>query len=245
MLQSDERLDRLVREKIDIIQSKDVFSFSLDAILLAYFAQIPNKKQAVIVDACSGNGAVAFMLSAKTQNKVLAIEYQARLVDMARRTIQLNDLSDKVEMIHGDYKQAEKWFKHDSVDVITCNPPYFAKTHHQCVHEKETYALARHEIAITLDEWVAKSAKLLKMGGKLYCVHRPERLVQILAVMQAHRLMPKRLQFVHPKADKEANIVLIEAIKDGKVNGTRILPSLTVFNQQGDYTPMIQEILYG
>ncbi|MBF0780388.1 MULTISPECIES: tRNA1(Val) (adenine(37)-N6)-methyltransferase [unclassified Granulicatella] len=245
ILKSDERIDKLIRENIDIIQSKSVFSFSLDAVLLAYFAQIPQTKQAVIVDACSGNGAVAFMLSAKTTNKVIGIEYQERLADMAWRTIQLNGLSGKVDIIHGDYTHAEQWLAYDSVDVVTCNPPYFAREHHQCIHEKETYALARHEITITLEEWVSTSAKLLKMGGKLYCVHRPERLVQILAVMQANRLMPKRLQFVHPKAQKEANIVLIEAIKDGKANGTRILPNIVVFDDQGKYTPFMQEVLYG
>lgn len=244
-LRSDERIDRLIREKIDIIQSKSVFSFSLDAVLLAYFAQIPEKRAGIIVDACSGNGAVAFLLSHRTQNKIIGIEYQERLADMARRTVQLNHLEDKVQVIHGDFKQAEQWLAFDSVDVITCNPPYFEVNEQSLKNEKEAYALARHELSITLEEWIQKSAKLLKMGGKLYCVHRPERLGQILESMQRYQLMPKRLQFVYPKAHKEANMVLIEAIKSGKANGVRVLPSIVVFDEEGQYTPLLKEILYG
>lgn len=245
MLQTGERIDHLIREGIDIIQSKDVFSFSLDAVLLAYFVKIPNRKQLTIVDACSGNGAVAFMVSAKTSHKIVAIEYQERLADMAQRTIALNRLEEKVKMICGDYKEANKWLKYDSVDVITCNPPYFEVSDTSLKNDNTAYALARHELTLTLDEWVKQSAKLLKMGGKLYCVHRPDRLLQILETMKQHRLMPKCIQFVHPKEEKEANMVLIEAIKEGKEGGVRILPPIVVFDEENNYLPLVHHILFG
>lgn len=245
MLHSGERIDHLIREGIDIIQSKDVFSFSLDAVLLAYFTKIPNRKQLTIVDACSGNGAVAFMISARTHHKVIAIEYQERLADMAQRTVALNQLEDKVEVICGDYKQSRQWIKYDSVDVITCNPPYFEVSDTSLKNDRTAYALARHELTLTLDEWVFQSAKLLKMGGKLYCVHRPDRLLQILETMKRHRLMPKCIQFVHPKEGKEANMVLIEAIKEGKDGGVRVLAPIVVFDEQNNYLPLVNHILFG
>lgn len=245
MLKDDERFDQLIRENIKIIQSKSVFSFSLDAVLLADFANVPHTKPACIIDACSGNGVVAFLLSHKTRNKVYAIEYQERLVDMAKRTVEVNALSDKVEVIHGDYTQATRWFKKDSVDVITCNPPYFKVDNQSLKNDNQAYALARHELTITLEQWVKQSADLLKMGGKLYCVHRPERLMSILDTMKRYDLAPKKIQFVHPKQGKPANMVLIEAIKHGKDDGVVVLPSIVVFDESGQYLEPVKSILYG
>lgn len=245
MLKDDERYDQLIRENIKIIQSKSVFSFSLDAVLLAEFAKVPRKKSAIIVDACAGNGVVAFLLSYKTNNKVYAIEYQERLADMAKRTVLSNHLSEKVEIIHGDYTQATQWFKKDSVDVITCNPPYFKVDAQSLKNDNQAYALARHELTITLDQWVSQSSDLLKMGGKLYCVHRPERLASILEVMRCYQLAPKRIQFVHPKQHKDANMVLIEAIKYGKEEGLIVLPPIVVFDESNNYLEPVKSILYG
>lgn len=245
MLKEDERLDRLIKEQIDIIQSPSVFSFSLDAVLLAYFAKLPKKATARIIDACSGNGAVAFMMSAKTNAKIIGIEYQERLVDMAKRTIALNHLEDKVEMVHVDYNAVEQYVKPDSVDVITCNPPYFIATAHAQRNDLDALTLARHEVTLTLEQWVKQSARLLKYKGKLFVVHRPERLSDIMACLKAYHIPAKRLQFVHSKAHKKANIVLIEAIKDGSSDGLEILPPLTVFHEDNTYTAMIKEMLYG
>lgn len=244
ILKENERFDRLIKENIDIIQSKDVFSFSLDAVLLANFVKIPNRASLKIVDACSGNGAVALMLSAKTKHQIVAIEYQERLYDMAYRTVQYNQLEEKVTLIHDDFNNALKYIKADSVDIISCNPPYFIEANHFLEHKNEHHALARHEITITLEEWIKMSSKLLKMGGKLYCIHRPERLTEIFEMMKRYKLEPKVIQFVHPKCNKIANMVLIEAIKYGK-SGLKVLPSITVFNDNNDYLEPVRSMLYG
>ncbi|MBS4750221.1 tRNA1(Val) (adenine(37)-N6)-methyltransferase [Carnobacteriaceae bacterium zg-ZUI78] len=244
-LYEHERLDTLIKENIQIIQSKKVFSFSLDAVLLAHFAELPRNKKACILDACSGNGAVAFMISAKTNNPIYAIEYQEILADMAQRTVTLNHLEDRVKIIHGDYNDAQKWFDRGSVDVITCNPPYFTTEDYANIHEENAIALARHELTITLDEWVSTSSQLLKNGGKLYCVHRPDRLLQLLTALKSHQLVPKKMCFVHPKKEKDANMVLIEAVKQGKEKGIKIIPPIIVFNEKNEYIEPVRSILYG
>lgn len=245
MLKEDERLDRLIKEQIDIIQSPSVFSFSLDAVLLAYFAKLPKKATARIIDACSGNGAVAFMMSAKTNAKIIGIEYQERLVDMANRTIAFNALEQKVEMLHTDYNNVEQYIDPDSVDVITCNPPYFINNAHSEKNKLDTFTLARHEVTLTLEQWVKQSARLLKYKGKLFIVHRPDRLGDIMACLRRYDVPVKRLQFVYPKANKKANIVLIEAIKKGSSDGVEVLPPITVFDETNKYTSLVKEILYG
>lgn len=125
-LKDDERMDRLVRANLDIIQSPSVFSYSLDAVLLAHFANVPQGNRSQIVDLCAGNGAVGLLLSEKTKSKITGIELQPRLADMAERSIQLNQLSDQVRVIVGNLSEATKWIEKDSVDVVTCNPPYFS-----------------------------------------------------------------------------------------------------------------------
>lgn len=245
MLQGDERIDRLIKEQIDIIQSPSVFSFSIDAVLLANFTKLPKSKTARIVDACSGNGAVAFMISAKTKAKITAIEYQERLVNMANRTIALNHLEDKVEMVHVDYNVVEQYIKPDSVDVITCNPPYFVNNEQSEKNKLDTFTLARHEVTLTLDQWIKQSARLLKYKGKLFIVHRPDRLGDIMASLRQYKIPAKRLQFVYPKANKKANIVLIEAIKNGSNDGLEVLPPITIFDEKSQYTPVVKEMLYG
>lgn len=244
VLKQNERFDKLIKENINIIQSKEVFSFSLDAVLLADFVKIPNRAQLKIIDACSGNGAVALMLSAKTTHKIMAIEYQERLADMANRTVIYNHLQNKIEVIHDDYKNCLSYIKADSVDIISCNPPYFQESSHFLAHHSKYYAIARHEIKITLSEWIAVSAKLLKMGGKLFFVHRPERLSEIFEVLKQYQLEPKVMQFVQPKVDKEANMVLIEAVKCGKV-GLKIKPTIVVFDENNHYLNPVRSLLYG
>lgn len=244
-LKHDERIDQLMQYNLEIIQSPSVFSFSLDAVLLGDFAKVPKHERAKIVDLCSGNGAVALMLSQKTRSKITAIEIQDRLVDMAERSIQLNDLENQVEMIHGDVNEATKHIKKDSVDVLTCNPPYFTVSEASRKNPNEHLAIARHELHLTLKELMTVSAGLLKTKGKAYIVHRPDRFLEIMDEMRAVDLAPKRIRFVYPKADKEANMLLIEGIKRGKENGLKILPPLYVYNEKGEYYPEVRRMIYG
>lgn len=244
-LRNDERIDQLMQYNLEIIQSPSVFSFSLDAVLLGNFARVPRHERARVVDLCSGNGAVALMLSQQTQSQVQAVELQDRLVDMAERSIQLNGLTDRVRMIHADVKQATAYIRKDSVDVITCNPPYFTVTESSRKNPNNHLAIARHELHLTLEQLMQTSAGLLKTRGKAFFVHRPERFLEIMETMKAVDLAPKRIRFVHPKAEREANMLLIEGIKQGKPDGLKILPPLVVFDDEGNYLPEVKRMIYG
>ncbi len=240
---NNERIDQLYAEDVKIIQSKDVFSFSLDAVLLAHFASTPAK--GVIVDLCAGNGAVGLFLSRRTQAKITGIELQERLADMGQRSIQLNQLEKQIQMVHLDLKNVFQLIEADSVDLVVCNPPYFKESATSHKNPNQHLAIARHEIHTNLKEVVQVSSKLLKTNGKLSLVHRPERLVEILNTFQEFHLAPKRIQFIYPKKAKEANMLLIEGIKYGKVDGLKLLPPLFAYNDQGTYSDEIRSILYG
>lgn len=243
-LNSDERIDQLYRDDIQIIQSSSVFSFSLDAVLLANFADVKQKPKTKIVDLCAGNGAVGLFLSKKTDGDVTMVEIQSRLSDMARRSIEINNLSDRYHVLNIPLKDSLEYINADSVDNIVCNPPYFENLPNSKKNPNEYLALARHEITTTLDEILFTSQKLLKMNGKLFMVHRPDRLPEILATMTANRLAPKRIQFAYSHPNDQANMVLIEAIKDGRPNGTKILPPIIIYDGK-NYSKTIKELLYG
>lgn len=245
LVQANERVDELYANDIKIIQSPEVFSFSLDAVLLAHFAKPYTKANGRIVDLCAGNGAVGLFLTAKTKAQINLVEIQPRLADMAQRSVKLNHLDEQVTVYNIDLKQTNDYLAKDSVDTVTCNPPYFADLPTSKKNPNQHLMLARHEITTTLKEVVAMTSGLLKMGGRFYLVHRPDRFLEIMDVLRAERLAPKRVQFVYPKAGREANMVLIEAIKDGKDGGLRFCEPLTVYDQAGNYQPLIKEILYG
>lgn len=238
-----ERIDQLYNGAVKIIQSDDVFSFSLDAVLLADFTRLGPRYQ--VVDLCAGNGAVGLFLSRKTKGPITLVEIQQKLAEMAQRSVVLNHLSDQVQVANIDLKEAPQILGSDQADAVTCNPPYFADHELSMKNPNPYYAMARHEISTSLNEVLAVSAKLLKTNGHFFMVHRPERLDEIMVKLQANRLAPKRLRFVYPKADREANMVLIEAIKDGRPNGVRIQPPLTVYREDNTYTDAVSQILYG
>jgi tRNA1(Val) A37 N6-methylase TrmN6 len=244
VLKENERIDYLMQHDLGIIQSPQVFSFSLDAVLLGDFAKIRNRKDLKIIDLCSGNGAVALMLSQKTESHIYGVEIQAELADMAQRSIEMNQLSDQITMIHKDLKEIGTEH-YDSVDVITCNPPYFPLEEQGQVNPNEYLAIARHELYVNLDELLFKISKLLKINGKTYIVHRPDRFLELMDVMRAHRVVPKRVRFIHANEKTPANIVLIEGIKNGKEAGFQMLPPLFVHEEDGSYRPEVRKVLYG
>lgn len=240
----DERLDYLLAEKnMRIIQSPSVFSFSLDAVLLARFVYVPIQK-GNLLDLCSGNGVIPLFLSLRTKGKITGVEIQERLHDMAVRSIEYNGLNDRIKMIHGDIKEMPSVLGYGKYDVITCNPPYFITPSNEEINENEHLAIARHEILCTLEDAVKASSHLVRQGGKVAFVHRSGRLIDMITLMRKYRLEPKRLQFIYPKEGKEANTLLIEAIKDGKPN-LKILPPLIVYQDNDEYTDRIRKILYG
>ena len=242
-LVGDERLDYLLAEELRIIQSPTVFSFSLDAVLLANFVYVQIQK-GKIIDLCSGNGVIPLLLSTRTKANITGVEIQERLYDMAVRSIKYNELDDRLHMVHGDIKEMPEQLGHHQYDIVTCNPPYFQSASEEIMNENEHLAIARHEILCNLEDVIRVSSQLLRNGGKAAFVHRPERLMDILTLMRTYRLEPKRLRFIYPKEGKEANTVLVEGTKDGK-NGIKLLPPLFVYNQDNEYTEEMKEILYG
>lgn len=243
-LNKDERIDQLYSNKVSIIQSSQVFSFSLDAVLLADFAQVGNKKIKKVVDLCAGNGAVGLFLSSKTAADLVLVEIQSKLADMARRSVQLNDLQSRVRVINDDLKNTTDYLPKDSIDTIVCNPPYFVNYDTSEKNPNRYLAIARHEIKTKLDDVTRVASELLKTNAKLFMVYRPDRLTDLLLSLRQHRLEPKRLKFVRSKTTSEANMVLVEAIKDGKPDGLRILSDL-ITHAGTEYSSEVKRILYG
>ena len=199
----------------------------------------------MIVDLCSGNGAVGLLPARAPKHQIIEVELQERLANMAERSIQLNQLENQVQMINDDLKNLLKHVPRSGVDLILCNPPYFKVSETSKKNLSEHYLLARHEIATNLEEICEVARHALKSNGRLAMVHRPDRFLDIIDTMRQYNLAPKRIQFVYPKIGKDANMLLIEAIKDGSTDGLKILPPLFVHKENGDYTDDIFEIYYG
>jgi len=242
-LYGDERLDYLLAEELIIIQSPSVFAFSLDAVLLAKFAYVPIQKGSII-DLCTGNAVIPLLLSQRSKATITGVEIQSRIYDMAKRSIEYNNLEEQLSIIHGDLKEMPTLLGHGKFDVVTCNPPYFPTPKQDEINKNEHLAIARHEIYCTLEDVIQVSSQLVRQGGKVSLVHRPGRLLDIVTLMRHYRIEPKRLQFVYPKLGKEANTILIEGIKQGSPD-LKILPPLIVYNEDNQYTPDLNEILYG
>lgn len=243
ILKEGERIDQLFSTDVKIIQNREVFSYSIDSVLLSRFPKIPSR--GLIVDLCSGNGAVGLFASTRTKAPIIEVEIQERLADMAERSIQLNDLGEQVQMINDDLKNLLNHVPRTGVDLILCNPPYFKVSETSKKNLSEHYLLARHEITTNLEEICDIARHALKSNGRLAIVHRPDRFLDIIDTLRQYNLAPKRIQFVYPKVGKDANLLLIEAIKDGSTDGLKILPPLFVHKENGDYTDEIFEIYYG
>jgi tRNA1(Val) A37 N6-methylase TrmN6 len=243
-LKGDERLDDLLAEQnMRIIQSPTVFAFSLDAVLLADFASIPLTK-GKILDLCSGNGVIPLLMSRRTKAQITGVEIQGRLYDMAVRNVTLNELDEQLDIVHGDLKDMPAFFGNGPFDAVTCNPPYFKTPGKREQNLNDHLTIARHEVMCTLDDVILACRKLVKPGGKVSLVHRPERMLDIVTSMRQQKIEPKRMRLVYPKPDKEANILLIEGVRNGNP-GLKVLPPLYSHTASGGYTDELGEILYG
>lgn len=238
-----ERIDYLFRENRKIIQSKEYFSFSLDAVLLADFVKLPKTRAFNYLDFCTGNGIIPILLSAKTAQPLMGIEIQEELVEMAYRSVQLNQLEHQISIIQGDINHIAN--SNQFYDIITCNPPYFLVEASKELHHLTSHHLARHEVTLTMDQWVVKASKLLKDKGRLYIVHRPERLDDLIETLLSNHFSIKRMKFAYPKAEMTANIVLIEAIYRGGRRGIKIEPPIIVHEANGEYTEEMKAIYFG
>lgn len=236
-----ERVDDLQRCGYKIIQNPEKFCFGIDAVLLSSFTKV-NKGNRVI-DLGTGTGILPILLEAKTEgSSFVGLEIQEESAKMAERSVAMNNLSDKIQIINGDIKDVKNIFKSEEADVVVSNPPYMINDH-GIKNPEAPKAIARHEIKCDFED-IAKAAKyLLKNSGRLFLVHRPFRLVEIFTTLTANGLEPKRMQFVHPYANHEPNMVLIEAVKGGK-SRIKIEKPLVVYESEHKYTQEILDI-YG
>ncbi len=237
----DERVDDLQRNGYHIIQKRNGFCFGMDAVLLAGFARVNPGERAI--DLGTGTGIIPILLEARYEGEhYTGLEIQEEVAEMARRSVRLNGLEDKVDIALGDIKEASVRFGRAQFDVVTSNPPYMNDAH-GLKNPDLPKAIARHEVLCTLDDVVREAAGLLKPGGRFYMVHRPHRLIEIINTLTKYKLEPKRMKLVHPFVDKDANMVLIEAVRGGK-SMIKVEAPIVVYKEQGVYTDEIYDI-YG
>lgn len=240
MLHPNERLDDL-QNGYHLIQNPAYFCYGIDAVLLAWFARV--KEGETVLDMGTGPGVIPLLLKARTPGKhFTGLEIQEPVARMARRSIAYNRVEDDITIVTGDIKEASALFGRASFSVVTCNPPYMTE-HHGLTNPEESKAIARHELKCSLEDIVAQAAQVLVSGGRLYMVHRPFRLAEIMGTMMRYHLEPKRMQLVYPYVDKEPNMVLLEAVRGGNPRITVEKP-LIVYEKPGVYTRDIEEI-YG
>ena len=236
-----ERLDDLERNGYKIIQNPEKFCFGMDAVLLSSFAEL--RKGESCVDLGTGTGIIPILMEAKYGGKdYIGLEIQEESADMARRSVEYNNLQDKINIVCGDIKSASLLLGKAKFNVVTSNPPYM-NDNHGLKNPDMPKAIARHEVLCTLEDVVREGKNLLKPGGRFYMVHRPHRLIEIITCLKENGMEPKRMRMVHPYANKEANMVLIESVRGGK-SMLKMEAPIIVYKSAGVYTEEIYKI-YG
>lgn len=242
MILENERLDELHRKGYKIIQDPNRFCFGMDAVLLSAFANV--RKNEKVLDIGTGTGIIPILMEARYGGEsYVGIEIQEDVADMASRSVKYNNLEDRIVIDNADVKDALKLYGSSHFDVITTNPPYMT-VDKGLINPSDTKALSRHELSVKLEDIVSISSKILKNKGRFYMIHRPARLVEIMNVMRKYNLEIKRIRMVHPYIDKEANMVLIEAMHDGKPF-LKVENPLIVYEKSGEYTKEVTDIYYG
>ena len=240
-LKPGERLDDLQRNGYKIIQDPGRFCFGMDAVLLSGFARVKKGERAA--DLGTGTGIIPILLRGKTEGSYFAgLEIQEEVAEMAGRSVRLNQLENRVDIVRGDIKEASRLFGKASFDVVTSNPPYM-NDNHGLKNPELPKAIARHEVFCALDDVCREASLLLKSGGRFYMVHRPHRLAEIITALKTYKLEPKRMKLVHPFVDKEANMVLIEAVRGGR-SMMKVEAPIIVYREPGVYTQEIYDV-YG
>lgn len=240
-LKDNERIDDLQRNGYQIIQNRGGFCFGMDAVLLSGFAKVKPEEKAI--DLGTGTGIIPILLEAKNEGlHYTGLEIQEEVADMAARSVALNHLEDKITIVRGDIKEASRLFGAASFDVVTSNPPYMNDAH-GLKNPDLPKAISRHEVLCTLEDVAREAARLLRPGGRFYLVHRPHRLIEIITALKSVGMEPKRMKMVHPFADKEANMVLIEAVRGGR-SMIKVEAPVIVYKEPGVYTDEIYTI-YG
>ena len=224
---------------LKIIQDNEMFNFSLDSVLLPNFVTL-NKNITKILDIGCGNAPIPLILSTKTDASITGVEIQEEVYEMAVDSVKLNNKDNQINIVNKDINDYYKEIETDTFDVITCNPPFFKYIETSNINKNDYKTIARHEVKLNLNQLFNIAKKLLKNNGVIAIVHRPERLVEIIEEMKKNNIEPKKVQFVYPKKNMEANIMLIEGSKNGKP-GLKILPPLYTHLDNGDYTEEVKQ----
>ncbi len=240
-LNIDEAIDDLQLNGLMLIQKQSGFRFGVDAVLLYHFANVRKKHR--VIDLCTGTGIVPFLIHGKySPQEVIGVEIQEDMAEMAMRSSKLNETEDKVKFVCGDLKNKELQNNLGRFDVLTVNPPY-KLNNAGILNPDDKLAIARHEIMCNLEDVISASKKLLKDNGRMYIVHRPERLADIFGLMRKYKIEPKRVQMIHPKVGKAPNIVLVEGQRDGGAF-LKWEETIYVYDENGKYSKQIDKI-YG
>ena len=234
--------DLLNYNNLKIVQDTDWFNFSLDSVLLANFVNI--NKKIKIIDFCTGNAPIPLFLSCKTSNKIIGVELQKEVYELAKESVAINNLQNQIEIINLDVNDLSSIYETDTFDLITCNPPYFKYDKDNYINTDKTKSIARHEIYLNLNQIFKIAKKILKNNGKIALIHRTDRLIDIILEMKKNNIEPKRLKFIYPFSNSESNLVLIEGSKNGKT-GIKIERNLIIHNDDGTYKEEIERIFNG
>ena len=231
----------LLNKNLKIIQRSDYFNFSIDSLLVSEFVSI-KKDTKNIIDLGTGNAVIPLFLSKKTSAKVFGMEIQKISFELAQRNININNLNEQIYIIYDDMKNYKKYFLNGSFDIVVSNPPFFKfNGNKELLNDLEQLSIARHEIEITLEELIQTASLLVKDRGYFYLVHRADRLTEIISTLQKFNFEAKKIKFCYTTENKNAKIVLIEAIKNGKA-GLTILPPLVINKNNGEYTEEVLEM---
>ncbi len=231
LIKPGERLDDLQLNGLELIQDPNKFCFGVDAVFLSDFVRV--KPGETVLDMGTGNGIIPVLLSAKTQGKKFTgLEIQPDTAEMARRSVRLNHLEERIEIVTGDIKEAAEIFKPAFFDVITTNPPYMP-AEHGLRNPDSARAIARHEVMCSLDDILRESMRLLQDKGRFYMIHRPFRLTEIMIKMNQYKIEPKRIQFIYPYIDKEPAMVLIEGVRGARSRVT-VEPPIIIYDRPAE-----------
>ena len=240
ILKENERIDDLEYKGLKIIQNIEGFCFGIDAVLLSDFAKdIRNNSK--VIDLGTGTGILPILLSAKTNlSKIYGIEIQKEVAEMAKRSVKLNNLENKIEIINCNIKELENILEKNKFDAIVANPPY-KKINSGVINENEKKLISRHEITANLEDFIKVSSKMLKDKGSFYMIHRPERLADIIESLRKNKLEPKIIRMVYSNVNSKPCMILIKAVKNAK-EFLKIENNLYIYNDEGNYTEEILKI---
>jgi tRNA1Val (adenine37-N6)-methyltransferase len=239
LMREGETADELLGRRVKIFQKEKGYRFSVDALLLSHFVHL--KKGDLIVDLGTGSGVIAIIMAQRGGcGKVVGVDIQEELVDMARRSVMLNGLQEKVNICHGDIRKIETLFKPKYFDISIFNPPY-RKLKSGRINPNDQKSIARHEIRGTLHDFLKASIYLLKKSGRAYIIYPATRMVELLSSMRTAGVEPKRMRIVHSHNSSRGEFVLVEGVKNGREE-LEVLPPLTVYSEDGQYTEAMNSV---